>query len=101
MTFVASGGVDLGPNTWIELLLVLVGVVATVAVLLIGAPGRRWGAVTLSLFVALVALTRRVRDLVGPARRVVDRGRPDPLLPGRVRQRDRARAAVSAALAGR
>ncbi len=57
VTFVASGGVDLGPNTWIEIALALVGAAAAVAVLLIGAPGRRWGAMTLVLFLALVALT--------------------------------------------
>ena len=57
VTFVASGGVELAPNTWIEIALALVGTAAAVVVLLIGAPGRRWGAVTMGLFAVLVALT--------------------------------------------
>jgi O-Antigen ligase len=57
LAFVTTGGVDLGPNTWTEILLVLIAAGLAIAVLLIGAPGRAWGLGALLLFVALAAIT--------------------------------------------
>jgi hypothetical protein len=57
VAFLASGGVDLAPNTWVQVGLILLGAGAAVGLLLLGAPGRAWGGVTLLLFVALAALT--------------------------------------------
>lgn len=57
LAFLTTGGEDLGPNTWAEITLTLLGSTLCIAVLLLGAPGRAWGAVTLSLFAALAALT--------------------------------------------
>jgi hypothetical protein len=57
LAFVTTGGVDLGPNTWAQIVLVLIGVALAVAVLLWGARARAWGAVTLSLFAAVTAMT--------------------------------------------
>jgi cytochrome c-type biogenesis protein CcmH/NrfG len=57
VTFVTSGGVALGSNTWTEILLLLLGAAAAIAIVLWGAPGRAWGAVTVSLLAALVVLT--------------------------------------------
>jgi hypothetical protein len=55
--FLTRGGVELAGNTWGEIGLALVAAVLGVAVALRGAPGRPWGAVTVSLFGALVVLT--------------------------------------------
>ncbi len=49
--------VDLAPNTWIEIVLVFGGCAAALAVLLAGAHGPPWGAVTLALFAALAGLS--------------------------------------------
>jgi hypothetical protein len=49
--------VNLSPNTWVEIVLVLGGCAAALAVLLIGARGPASGAVTLALFAALAGLT--------------------------------------------
>ncbi len=57
LTFVTVGGVDLAPNTWTEIVLVGLGAAAAIAVVLIGAPGRAWGAATVGLFGCLVVLT--------------------------------------------
>lgn len=57
IAFVTSGGVDLGPNTWTEIVLVLLGAVLAGALLLYAPAGRPWGLVTLALFAALTALT--------------------------------------------
>lgn len=55
--FVTTGGVDLGSNTWAEIVLVLIGIGSGVAVLLWGAQGPAWGGVTLALFAAVTAFT--------------------------------------------
>lgn len=57
IAFLASGGVDLAPNTWVQVGLVLVAAVSAIAVIVLGAPGRLWGGVTLALFATLAALT--------------------------------------------
>jgi hypothetical protein len=57
VAYAASGGVDLAPNTWVQVGLIVLGATAGVAVVLIGAPGRAWGAGTVALFGALAALT--------------------------------------------
>ena len=57
IVFVTTGGTDLGPNTWTEIVLLAIGIGLAVAVILLGAPGRRWGGVTLILFAAVAALT--------------------------------------------
>ena len=48
---------NLGANTWIEILLVAIGCGLGATVLLRGGAGRRWGATTLALFVAVAAFT--------------------------------------------
>ena len=57
VVFVATGGVDLAANTWTEIALIVVGVLAGAAVVLVGRPASRWGGVTLLLFGAVAALT--------------------------------------------
>ena len=57
VAFLTAGGTDLGPNTWVEVGVVLVGAALAAAVTVFGAPGRAWGGVTLLLFAALAALT--------------------------------------------
>ena len=57
IVFVATGGSDLGPNTWVEIVLLAVGVGTVMAVALLppGNPG--WGFATVALFATLAALT--------------------------------------------
>ena len=43
VAFVTSGGVALGSNTWTEILLLLLGAAAAIAVVLWGAPRPRLG----------------------------------------------------------
>jgi tetratricopeptide (TPR) repeat protein len=57
LAFLTAGGTDLGPNTWVEIAVALVGAGLAAAVVVVGAPGRAWGGVTLLLFAALAALT--------------------------------------------
>ncbi|HEY1509853.1 MAG TPA: O-antigen ligase family protein, partial [Solirubrobacteraceae bacterium] len=57
VAFLTAGGTDLGPNTWVEIAIALVGAGGAVAVVLYGGAGRAWGGITLLLFVALAALT--------------------------------------------
>jgi len=57
IVFVATGGSDLAPNTWVEILLLAVGAGTAVAVALL-APGKPgWGFAAVALFAGLVALT--------------------------------------------
>ena len=55
--FLAGGATDLGANTTAQVGLVVIAAAAAIAVLVLGAPGRRWGAPAVLLFVALAALT--------------------------------------------
>ena len=55
LAFLTAG--NLSDNTWVEIVLTLLGAGACAAGVLLTAPGRLWGGVTLSLFVALVVLT--------------------------------------------
>jgi O-antigen ligase/polysaccharide polymerase Wzy-like membrane protein len=55
--FVTAGGVDLGSNTWAEIVLTAIGVVLVIGALLYGARGRLWGGTTLLLFAAVTGLT--------------------------------------------
>jgi hypothetical protein len=57
VVFAATGGTELAPNTWVEIALIAIGAACALAVVLLGAHGRRWGAVTVALFAALAALT--------------------------------------------
>ncbi|MBV8429661.1 MAG: O-antigen ligase family protein, partial [Solirubrobacterales bacterium] len=57
VAFLASGGVDLAPNTWVQIGLLGLGAATTIAAVLVGGRGRAWGGVTLLLFAALAALT--------------------------------------------
>ncbi len=57
ISFLATGGTDLAPNTWVQVALVVIGAAAAIAVLIRSARGRAWGAGTLLLFTALAALT--------------------------------------------
>src|SRR5689334_19025136 len=49
VVFVATGGADLGPNTWTQIALLVMGGALAVLLLLKSAPGRAWGAVTFAL----------------------------------------------------
>jgi hypothetical protein len=57
IAFVTTGGEALGPNTWTEIVLTIIGAAFATAVLLIGAPGRAWGGATVAMFALLAALT--------------------------------------------
>ena len=57
IVFAATGGTELAPNTWVEIALIAIGAGCGLAVILLGARGRAWGAVTVALFAALAALT--------------------------------------------
>ena len=57
VVFVATGGTDLAQNTWVEITLTVVGAACALAVVVLGARGRPWGALALLLFAVLAALT--------------------------------------------
>ncbi|MHB8658443.1 MAG: O-antigen ligase family protein [Solirubrobacteraceae bacterium] len=57
LAFVTAGGVDLAPNSWAEIALVVIGATAAGSVVLLGAGGPRWGMGTVGLFLALSVLT--------------------------------------------
>jgi hypothetical protein len=57
VAFVSGGGSELGPNTWVEISITVVGACLAILAVLFSAHGRAWGAVTLLLFVALTAFT--------------------------------------------
>ncbi len=57
VAFLASGGVDLAPNTWVEVGLIVLAAGTAVALALRGARGPGWGGMALLLFAALAALT--------------------------------------------
>jgi cytochrome c-type biogenesis protein CcmH/NrfG len=57
LAFLTRGGTDLAPNTWVQIVLTVLSGALAVTVLLLGAPGRTAGRVTLLLFALLAALT--------------------------------------------
>jgi hypothetical protein len=57
VVFIATGGTDLGPNTWVQIALLVIAAGCAVALLLAGPRGRIEGAVALGLFAVLAALT--------------------------------------------
>jgi O-Antigen ligase len=57
VAFLTTGGTNLGPSTWVEIGLVAAAAVLAAGVVVLGAPGRGWGGVTLLLFAVLAALT--------------------------------------------
>jgi hypothetical protein len=57
IVFAATGGTDLGPTTWVEIVLTAIGAACALAVVLLGARGPAWGVVVVGLFAALAALT--------------------------------------------
>ncbi len=62
LAFVSTGGFDQSitvsaADTWAEIAITLLGAAACAAVLLFGAPGRAWGAVTVALFALLLGWT--------------------------------------------
>ncbi len=58
VVFVATGGTDLGPNTWVQIALLVVGAGSLVATALAGAARTpAHGTVTVALFAALAVLT--------------------------------------------
>jgi hypothetical protein len=76
IVFVANGGTDLAPNTWVEILLVLVGAASALAIVLRSATGRAWGGATVILFGVLAALTfASIAWSVQPADSWVEGGR--------------------------
>jgi hypothetical protein len=60
LAMISAGGVDnvtaTPGNTWTEIAVTVLGVAAIGIALVIGPPGRRWGAVTVALMAALTAL---------------------------------------------
>jgi hypothetical protein len=57
VVFVATGGTDLGPNTWVQIALLVVAAGCAVTLVLVRPRGRVEGAAALGLFAALAALT--------------------------------------------
>lgn len=57
IVFVTKSGQGLGSSTWTEIAVTVLGAAAVIAVLLFGAAGRPYGAVTLGLFALLAVLT--------------------------------------------
>lgn len=57
VAFVTTGGDALGPNTWTEIVLTIIGAGLAIAVMVIGAPGRAWGGATVALFAVFAGLT--------------------------------------------
>jgi hypothetical protein len=57
IAFLTAGGMDLTPNTWVEIALTIVGAALACAVVLAGGQRQAWGGATLLLFGALAALT--------------------------------------------
>jgi hypothetical protein len=55
--FLTSGGVDLGPNTWVEIVLTFVGAALVSGALLLAAPVPGWGGTALLLMAAVTAFT--------------------------------------------
>lgn len=56
LAFVTTGGVDVAPNTWAEIVLTVIGAALAITVVWRGAPARAWGAPALIAFAALTVL---------------------------------------------
>ena len=83
IAFVTTGGTDLGPNTWAEIALIVVGAGLAAAAALLAAPARAWGAAALLLFAALAAWTAAsVAWSVAPDDSWVEAGRTTSYLAG-------------------
>ena len=57
VVFVATGGATLGPNTWVQIALIVVGAGCAAALILVNPPGRANGVLAVALFAVLAALT--------------------------------------------
>lgn len=57
IAFLASGGDDPAPNTWVEIGLVVIAAAVAISVVVAGRRGPHWGAVAIALFAALAALS--------------------------------------------
>jgi tetratricopeptide (TPR) repeat protein len=57
IVFVATGGSDLAPNTWVQIALLVFGAACAVALVLAAPRGRASGVAAVGLFAALAALT--------------------------------------------
>ncbi len=57
VSFVAAGGADLGPNTWVQTGLIVLTAGTVVALALLGGRAPAWGGTTLLLFGVLAGLT--------------------------------------------
>jgi tetratricopeptide (TPR) repeat protein len=62
LAFSTTGGIDQAiavsaANTWAQIVITLLGAGACAAMLVLGAPGRAWGGVTVTLFAVLAAFT--------------------------------------------
>ena len=57
VSFAASGGVDLAPNTWVQVALVAIGAAVAIALVVLSPVRPRWGGATVLLFGGLAALT--------------------------------------------
>ena len=57
IAFVTGGGDTLGPNTWTEIALVVIGAAVAIWLIVSGAPGRGPGGLALALFGAVTLLT--------------------------------------------
>ena len=78
-----GGGLQLGPLTKVELAIdAAAGGLAAAAIVVGGHTRRLWGAVTLALMAALVAVTALSITWAVEPSGAVDRGEPHPQLPG-------------------
>src|SRR5207248_1907993 len=57
VSFASSGGVDLGPNTWVQVALVVIGAAVAVTLAVLSPARPLWGGATVLLFAGLAALT--------------------------------------------
>ncbi len=100
VVFAATGGTDLAPNTWVEIALIAIGAACGLAVILLGARGRAWGAVDRGPVRGAGRADVRLDRVVGAAGRLLGGGEPHALLPGRVRRGGGAGQARAGPLAG-
>ena len=95
-----STGTGLGANTWVQIILVAVGVVAAIALIVRGAPGPAYGRTVFLLFAAVAVLTAAsILWSVAPDESWVEAG-TNHLLSGGVRNRLGGGEAGAVAVAG-